>query len=313
LKLPNCLATVIVGKLADSKYPEEVKMLTESELPFVRSVLANPPKQRVEEVASQSLETNRIPDTYIYKVVGGKFYTPGGVLIEEKIDKSTILGQTEFVAFQEIQKWADGQNGGFCVWFSPPYPEIYPVSKIIIQEIGNFDNQKMVINRAIVLDNDSEELLDLAQQLTQDRIENSEYLRITPIFPDRDKFISWFQNLALYTNQVDLIKNGVDVDVKTDTYAKLSDIEKSVSIAGQNQIQDQIYQVAYKQGLIGSASESCPKILKTVFNAVYEDSIVLNPGESKYVKNCGNCGTTIESVISKGYRCKSCGGEYKGC
>jgi Zn finger protein HypA/HybF involved in hydrogenase expression len=93
----------------------------------------------------------------------------------------------------------------------------------------------------------------------------------------------------------------------------LSNIEKSISIAGENQVQDRIYQIAYKQGLIGDFPESCPKMVKTAFNTIYEDSLILNPGEAKYVKNCGNCGITIEAIISKGYKCKRCGGEYKGC
>src|SRR3990170_987366 len=288
-------------------------MFTETDLSFARSIIANPPNQRVEEVASQSLETRRIPDTYIYAVVDGRFQTPSGIVVEDKIERNSLLGQIEYHTFERMQRWADKENNGYCVWFSPPYPEVYPVSKIIIQETSGFENTKIVINRALVLDNNVQELLNLAEGLTENEIEDPDYLRATPVFPDRQKFNLWFQNLTLYTNQVNLIKKGVDLDVKTDTYARLSEIEKSVSIAGQNMVQEQIYKTAYKQGLIGNALESCPKILKTAFNTVYEDSIILNPGESHYIKNCGNCGTTIKAVISKGYRCKVCGGEYKGC
>jgi hypothetical protein len=37
-------------------------------------------------------------------------------------------------------------------------------------------------------------------------------------------------------------------------------------------------------------------------------------GESKkYVHNCGNCGVVINDHLSKGYKCKNCGGIYEGC
>lgn len=33
----------------------------------------------------------------------------------------------------------------------------------------------------------------------------------------------------------------------------------------------------------------------------------------KFVRNCGNCGTPINTIISKGYICPKCGGIYEGC
>lgn len=36
-------------------------------------------------------------------------------------------------------------------------------------------------------------------------------------------------------------------------------------------------------------------------------------GESKFVKNCGNCGVEINRNISAGYQCSSCNGIYEGC
>lgn len=288
-------------------------MLTESELPFVRSVLANPPKQRVEEVASESHETRRIPDTYIYLVNDGKFITPTGELVESYIDRSTYLGQVEFNSFDLIQHWAQ-TNEGYAIWFSPPYPNIYPVSKIIIQEsLGLEDNTKCIVNRAVVLDDNSEKILRLANLFPETYFDNPENLRATPIFPSKKEFAEWFGELPKYTTQTKYISSGEDITIKTDTYARLSDIHFSVPVVGENRMYTEIYQRARSYGLIGTNPGSCPSALKTAFSAVYEDSIVLNTGESKYVKNCGNCGTTIEAVISKGYRCKVCSGEYKGC
>lgn len=38
------------------------------------------------------------------------------------------------------------------------------------------------------------------------------------------------------------------------------------------------------------------------------------PGlEYKFVHHCGACGTSINTYISKGYKCASCGGTYRGC
>jgi len=40
---------------------------------------------------------------------------------------------------------------------------------------------------------------------------------------------------------------------------------------------------------------------------------ILNFGEKKMVKNCGQCGACINAEISSGYKCVSCGGVYGGC
>jgi hypothetical protein len=73
-----------VGKLAVPLIPSR-KMIAETESSFVRRIIVNPPSQRVEEAASKSLETRRIPDTYIYLLLNGRLYTPSGVAVEDKI------------------------------------------------------------------------------------------------------------------------------------------------------------------------------------------------------------------------------------
>src|SRR3989344_3863842 len=269
-------------------------MLTESDLSFARCIIAKPPRLVVEKVASVSHETRRIPDTYIYLINNGKFMTPLGESVENHIDRSTYLGRVEFESFDSIQKWAQ-TNEGYAIWFSPPYPNIYPVSKIIIQESSELeDNTKYIVNRAVVLDYDSEKILKLANLLQGVNFDNPETLRATPIFPTYEEFAEWFSELSKYTSQTKYISSGEDIIIKSETYARLSDIHHSVSILGEDRMYTEIYQRAQIQGLIGTNPGSCPTALKTAFNTVFDDSLQLNIGESKYVKNCGNCGTSIE-------------------
>ena len=46
---------------------------------------------------------------------------------------------------------------------------------------------------------------------------------------------------------------------------------------------------------------------------VYGNTRATTSSEGRFVRRCGNCGVLIMTVISSGYRCANCGGEYKGC
>lgn len=287
-------------------------MLSEYELDFVEKAIKSPHNQQIEEVASEIHETNRIPDTYIYTLEDGKFKTPQGELVENKIDTSTQLGLTEFNALDKIQRWSS-DNSGHAVWFSPPYENTYPVSKVIIQTITDIKDQKFALNRAIVLDLDADNLLRLANNLSDIAFEVPEVLRANPVFPNEDTFKSWFENLSQITQQTRLIDHQEDIKIKNDTYAKLNDIHRCIPIYGQNKLYDVIYSRAKNQGLIGESSGSCPPQLKTAFQTVFDDSIVIDRGQGNYVRNCGKCGVSINAYISKNYRCKNCNGVYEGC
>jgi len=42
-------------------------------------------------------------------------------------------------------------------------------------------------------------------------------------------------------------------------------------------------------------------------------SLISNLGKKEMIKNCGQCGVSINAEISAGYVCPSCGGVYEGC
>jgi len=287
-------------------------MPSEREISFAQSVINHPPSQVIENVASLSQETNRIPDTYIYFFRDKKFITPNGELVENYIDKKTYLGQVEFNAFLKTQKWLS-DNDGYALWFSPPYPNVYPVSKIIIQQSLYVNEVKTVINRAVVLDEDGDKLIEIANLLLGQNYQTFTQLRSNPVFPTEEEFDQWFKKLSFYTSQTSKISEGVDLTSKTEKYASIAEIKNSIRVHGEDRLFNTLYKQAQSQGFIGNLPDSCPILLKTAFSAVVDNSLIIYSDESKYVKNCGNCGIAIEASITKGYRCKSCGGEYKGC
>lgn len=292
MKIRDCAATVIVGKLVD--HLSRARMKHEQEI-FITQVLTTPPLQPIEESASDVHETNRIPDPYIYVVRNGRFYTPGGILVEGEVRRDTELQKKEFLGFQKIQNWAHYKDCGFAVWFSPDCPGKYDASKFIISEIMTAKNQKIIFNRAVLLDMDSQDFLSLANSLSPRFYSaNTEDLRENPVFPDQNEFANWFVALSEITSQVDTIEKGLDLKTKTDTYASLNDIFNSVPIYTSN-LYSNINTEAINRGLMGSHPGSCTSS-GSAFETVLAQAKLM--GEYKILKcNCPNCKKKVDAVI----------------
>jgi hypothetical protein len=289
-------------------------MLIETDRYFVKEALQNPQSQVVEEVASESHETRRIPDPYIFIQRNNKFETPQGEIVEKYIDKNTPLGKSEFHAFNEIQKWANETDEGFCVWFSPTHKIAYPQTKIIIQEIEMIDEQKVVINRAIILNKDDNFLLRSANELSNKEYLDKEILRKNPVFPESDRFFSWFESLAVHIDQIKDIQTGKDTQKKLETYAAITEIAQSINIYGTNNIYNTIYQQAQKRDIIGKFQGSCPISLQTAFQTVFNHSINITSQvdgkremKRKLKCTCPFCSKKVEATISNGkIHCPEC-------
>lgn len=273
---------------------------------FISQNLKNPRLQLVENLASESHETNRLPDPYIYVERGGKLLTPEGSFVEESVEKTTYLGKIEFSALEKIQKWASENNEGASVWFSPPFPGKYPVSKFIISEISSKTDTKVLFNRAVVFDVDANSLLDLANSLSDSFYsDNPEALRATPIFPKDNELERWLLCLSPQTDQVKLMQKDHDIYLKTDTYANINDVYLSTKTVGSNSLYTSAYTLAKAQGLIGSSPGSCSTSPATSMEMFMQNSAITN--KDSLDCTCPFCYKEVSAPIKNGrIHCPKC-------
>lgn len=279
-------------------------MLVEQKPRFVSRLLKNPPLQLDEEVASDSHETRRIPDPYVFIAQGSQLQTPSGEVVENSIDKDSYLGRLELKAFQRIQEWSILNDSGVAVWFSPPYPGRYPVSKIIMSEISESDGTKVLFNRGVVLDRDADTLVRLANGLVgEDYFTEPEVLRETPVFPNQDEFGRWFEDLTTYTSQVEMIKSNRDILIKSDTYVQISQLRSTYPVYERNRAYEDLRRVADSQGLIGEYVGSCPTLAMTGLSTPFEKFLNHSSpmGEKRILCcTCPFCNKQVEAEIFDG-------------
>lgn len=292
-------------------------MVNSKELRFITEVLEFPPVQAVEEVGSQIHETKRVPDPYVHISKDGKLLTLLGENVEDYIVLGTELGKSEAEAFGKIQDWANEENEGTVVWFSPPYENVYPASKVVVSEIVVLENdEKVLFNRAIVLDIDEVELTGWAQNLGYRKGLDPEELRREPIFCGIEETESWLLRLEKVSPQMEMIKETVDVELKMHTYDQLRE-EGNFDYYG-------LHKAATQRRMIGKYVGSCGERLqaeaqKTLFEKFSEggmdvaESTKSTDSETRnFVYRCYNCNRKIYKVIKSGYVCK-CGRVYGGC
>lgn len=264
-----------------------------AELPTqtVLKFLETPASQRSEELASQSMETRRIPDPYFFIIQDGKLISPSnGKPIEDAVTRNNFIEEEEYVALLKIQDWAETENGGTVLWFSPPYAGGYQNLKIIVSEIVDTDMGKVLFNRAVVLDVGISESLTIANLFSHETIKHPETLRQTPIFlKDGD---DWKKTLSFFTDQIDLIDQGEDIKIKTSTLAEVNKIYTYVVANGYNSQQSYLdaYRLAEERGLIGNKADSCTTSnTQSAFGVFLENSLT----ESSF--DCPGCGKPIPS------------------
>jgi hypothetical protein len=280
-------------------------LLKEQEITIIESWVVAPVSQNTENLASRSHETRRVSDPYIFTINQEKLSTPGGVVVEEIIDKYGYLGQVEARAFEKIQNWANKNTEGLSLWISPPYPNEYPVSKAVVSEIVySSKGQKLLLNRAIVLDIEEKTCLEIANQFGV--FSTVEGLRETPIFFNHQDY-TWIGVLDKYTSQTKDIKTSQDIVVKNETYFRVNKIEETIYVARQQGIYLSDFEMAKKEDLIGKHQESCPSGKNTAFNVLSNEGSASQ--ESKILRcTCPFCKAQVSAVISGGrIHCPNCG------
>jgi hypothetical protein len=293
--------------------------LRQHETEFADYVLRNTPSRFSEDLSSEIHETNRISDPYIFLInrPRGKLQTPDGQDLEGFMDKTGYLGRLESNAFDQIQSWSIKSNSGRVLWFSPPHRDRSPASKIIVSEIKELNAEfGMLINRAILLDISSLELLRFANQLSPSMAAlDPESLRGTAIFPSQEEYDEWFQQIEHIDVQFRQVSSGSDISRKITTYQRVSEIDNS------NIYHDygRMYREAQGSNLIGQHIGSCPSIKKDQDSdyspfSIFSESLN-SLGETKTLDcECPFCYKKVTATIANGkISCPECkeGVSYK--
>ena len=264
------------------------------EVDFSNFVLQHTPGQLSENLSSEIHETNRISDPYIFLInrARGKLQTPDGQDIDGFMDKNTYLGKLETMAFEQIQSWTMTTDGGYSVWFSPPYDDRHPVSKIVVSKIMELDSdQAILFNRAILLDMEALRLLGIANQLIPHTwLPDPELLRSIPFFPSEGEFDKWFGGMSYLSDQFKQINDGSDLSQKITTYLKVRQISDGINY----QSYYRVYEEAQRENLMGRNAGSCPPSLanadsngKTPFSIFSGESWDGNYDEEGPCRLCG--------------------------
>jgi len=195
------------------------------------------PDQLVEELASLSQETHRIPDPYSYSVTakGELLSLTANCLVKDTIDdKTSPLGQLEYQAVLVTEDWAAKSNNGVSIWLSPPCPGVYDKAAFVVYEIEYQNGFKTLFNRKIILDDFSEaDCMKFAWNLTsfsrnKPIFRNSDEIRATPLILDtKDK--SWIDILEKLIDAPEvwaMIRNGEDKQHKKEALRQATEVQK---------------------------------------------------------------------------------------
>lgn len=252
-------------------------------MPVLERIEITSSAQYAEELASQSLETHRIPDPFSYSLINNELFSPTKHtrITDEVKDKTSSLGALEYQAVLSIEEWAAKNDKGAIIWISPPHPGVYPVLKIIVSEIEYKNNARRLFNRAILFDFDESQCMKFAWNLTsfsQNKpvFTNLDQIRATPLILDtKDK--SWIEILEglIYDSGLwESIRQGEDRTSKNKALERARMIQKELFFS-QKPIPYEEAEMAARQ-MMGPHRGSCPPkntIGKTALGVFSENSL----------------------------------------
>ena len=280
-------------------------MYKELELQTISQWIVAPSTQDSENLASKSHETRKIPDPYIFIVEDGKLKTLLGVDIEKEVLRGNRIYDAEYEALLKIQEWADRNEKGTSIWFSPPYLNGYSSLKIVASEIlKEVNGKKILFNRAIVLDVDCDTSLKIANYLSDKTYSDPEKLREQPVFLTERQ--DWMNLLAIYTTQIDQIRSSQDLVIKKQTLSQINRVYSSAVVREMNIYQARTFveRAARERGLIGDRPDSCATNgTSSAFNTFIGNALVEGPLGSF---PCPRCNGSIPSGLGI-TTCPHCG------
>lgn len=270
---------------------------------FIEKCLVNAPSEVVEDVSSEVHETNRIPDPRILIIDGVNILRLDKKPVDDSIEKRSYLGKLEYEAFEKIKEWAISNESGVEIWFSPSFQGVYPVEKIDIGEIRYASNgTKILLKKAILLDIGALDFLNIANNFAlsigYESFESSETLRANPIFCTHIEMERFLLSISGLTTQIEMIFRGEDLNKKSETYQRLSNIHEGIHVLPNYYYQSDYYrirEIAEKEGIMGNNSVSCPSS-KTAFQSFSGDYRGEVDTDEKYFE-CPRCHGLIRSGL----------------
>lgn len=245
---------------------------------YTQGWIGKPKAQVAEEIASLSMETKRIPDPYLFVYnTYGKLVSPEtGKLVEDSIDKISILGKLEYEGFLLIQELGWRHKKGTILWISPPDPARSKFTKAIVINVLNYPPR--LFNRAFMLDLDETGAKNLANKLEWNYIyTNSSQLRKRPIYLPEEFDFSMLPD----TKQIEMVESGQDLKSKEEALvwgkiaaSDLSNLEK----------------LQEEKVIFGNHDASCPP---TAFEVLSGEKQIL-------CCTCPFCGKEVEAEIYDG-------------
>ena len=281
-----------------------------------------PRGQVVEELASWSLESRRIPDPYHFEVDpdGDLFSANASAKIKNIISRSNYIGWVEGQAFDAIEDYTRSHDEGTLMWVSPPHEGIYPSLKVIVSEIEKKGSSKRLFNRAMIFDFDADQSERFVQSLAEFSKNyplraSLEDLRGTPLVlnSEESSWVSVLERIVNDEDQWEYIRTGKDITLKTaarlqadtvyqgffDSTVDLADVKKQVIM------------------MLGNKSSSCPIIFGTAFQVFFGNSLILGEGKKYPDFPCPNekCDQIIESGkgITECPKCHAKKEDYANC
>jgi len=250
----------------------------------------------IDNHASDALESRRIPDPYSFEITskGDILYPPTQEDIEKYIRTDHPVYLREKSAVKVIKERLKTKEADFFVWITPPYPEIYPVLKIVTSKIIEKEPRKLLFNRALVVDvNDPGIILQTANTLAQFDTRKVVYtdleqIRSRPIctnFENEDRVFEILNNLKNLGRQIDLIKSGEDIKIKKEVRDQIAQI---IDV-------DNLEKEMTNRQILGKYERSCP-----IRNSGGQSAFALFFGNSLNSENsfpCPKCERPIPSKL----------------
>lgn len=260
------------------------------------------------------LESNRQKQTYSFWVdkwgvvdqATGRYVHD---IVTPESHSNPYLGLVEYSIIWQLDNWSTKETPDTSAWISTGLENEYGSNKIVIHEkVTTPAGQTEIKNTMLLFDCSSNEAFELTKNLFPEETENiqtTEELRskllvfkqkpdITKIIEAIEPHIPENKNYKPMTEEVRRYTAQLIVDGAPSYY---------------------VAQEMQRLGVLGEHDIGCVGGGEGYSGLLNESSLAINltEGQGKYVKKCGNCGATIESVISSGYMCSQCGGVYKGC
>lgn len=266
--------------------------------------------QTIEEIASLSLETNRLADPYYYLVSKqGKLISPTARCnVTDVVATNTRVGQLEYQAFKGIESWAANNTEGVIAWISPPDSEFYPTSKVIISELQQRGDSKVLFNWAIVLDINEERCIKFAQDLqnfstTRPLLSSLDVIRTTPLAL-KTSGNNWTYVLEELIENLNLesVRMGKDKKIKEKAVLQAQKIYEEVVLNMGMANMEIIAREVSNSGMIGRYRSSCPVAFGrfSAFEVFFNNALVIGKENCQKIR----CGGKKEDGTDCGWEAK---------